>query len=169
LVRTDFGPAAVGELIGVMVKSADVMAAPVVVDVVVPVMEVEAAGVGKPVVVFDRPLLLVLAAAATGAPVTTVEGTPLTVLVPAAVFADVLHAVTVENVGPLVLPLKVVVGAPGPTVVTILLYPRTRCRRTVRVPVPEQVNVVCGLVPFPAALKPLGRPVPSDVLTHCAV
>ena len=74
LVLVVAGPAVVDDVIGAMVKSADVMVAPVEVEVVAPGMEVDAPGAGPPVVVFDKTLLLLLAAAATGAPVTTVEG-----------------------------------------------------------------------------------------------
>ena len=128
VVTSVFGPAVVGELIGAMVKSADVMAAPVVVDVAAPVVEVEAAGVGIPDWVFVvAPGVVVVAAgtgvvvplsektlvapvvfvvaAAVGAGLVVTDGAPFTINGAAAVLADVLQAVAMVKVGPLVVPL----------------------------------------------------------------
>ena len=73
---------------------------------------------------FDVTTLLLLVGAATGAPVTTVEGAPLiTCGFGTSVIGGtaVVHAVpTTVWVGPLVVVYDVV-GAPVPTVVTILL------------------------------------------------
>ena len=83
---------------------------------------------------FEKTLLLVVAAAALGAPLTTGADVAPGAVVFVAVFAGVfkLHAWTTENVGPLVLPLKVVEGAPAPTVVTVLVYPTIRCSLAVQ-------------------------------------
>lgn len=86
VLLTIFGPAVVGELIGVMVKSADVMAAPVELDEGAPVTEVEPAGVGIPDgVAVGAPLLVVVAAGTgVGPPVELFAGAELPDVVAAA-------------------------------------------------------------------------------------
>ena len=104
-----------------IVKLAVVTVVPVVVDDGAPFVDVLAEGVGAPVVTSDVTFCIDVDAAGVGAPVTTVEVVPAIVGfgVIATVFAVVLQAIGVvmftEGL------LKVVDGAPAPTVVTTLL------------------------------------------------